>query len=168
MCLTLGVYYIIYYTIIYYYIIIYYYYILYIIILYYYTYTYTYTIMSYILYIYYTLPSSDLSSFSLLFPSLLFLFPLPFPILSSHSQSSSSPSLPLLFHLILFQSLSFPEYLSAFGYPYLYTLPSQNNLTPHVLSEWMVEVCRFEVCVFVLVKGYRNHAGLCFELVLQV
>ena len=33
--------------------------------------------------------------------------------------------------------------MSAFGYPYLC---SGCVLTPHVLSEWMVEVCRFEVC----------------------
>ena len=34
---------------------------------------------------------------------------------------------------------SFKVYVSAFGYPYLYSRLI-NNLTPHVLSEWMVEV----------------------------
>jgi len=32
------------------------------------------------------------------------------------------------------------------GYTYLYSSSFPDNLTPHVLSEWMVEVCRFEVC----------------------
>jgi hypothetical protein len=44
--------------------------------------------------------------------------------------------------------------LSVLTYTYLYSrlffpifpIPFKNNLTPHVLSEWMVEVCRFEVC----------------------
>jgi len=34
-------------------------------------------------------------------------------------------------------------YLSVLGYTYLYSR-LQDNLTPHVLSEWMVEVCRFD------------------------
>jgi hypothetical protein len=45
-----------------------------------------------------------------------------------------------IYHFIL--------YLSVLTYGYLYSssVPDlSNNLTPHVLSEWMVEVCRFEV-----------------------
>jgi hypothetical protein len=60
--------------------------------------------------------------------------------------------------------------LSVLGYTYLYSSiyllsssdlsPSHsssqpNNLTPHVLSEWMVEVCRFDEYVF--------GSGLCFD-----
>jgi hypothetical protein len=40
-------------------------------------------------------------------------------------------------------------YLSVLGYPYLYSLLpifQINNLTPHVLSEWMVEVCGAYLC----------------------
>ena len=85
---------------------------------------------------------------------LLFLSPplLPIPIYHS-SPSHSFPSLPL--------SSSFKVYVSVFGYPYLYYLLifpiilSQIS-TPHVLSEWMVEVCGAYLC----------GVGLCFVLVL--
>ena len=76
------------------------------------------------------------------FPSLLFfqysssIFPSFNPFLSSSSPFSHS----------------FKVYVSVFIVGYLYLLPPNHllslpdNLTPHVLSEWMVEVCRFEVC----------------------
>ena len=49
-----------------------------------------------------------------------------------------------------------------------YTIPP-TILTPHVLSEWMVEVCAGDKCgVRVGEKDYRNHASLAFELVFQV
>ena len=109
-CLTYGVTIIIYYT--------------YTIIIYYYIIYYTYTIII----IYYTLPSSDLllsypSQCSVLYSSIL-------PILSSSSDLFLlSPPDPFLFpfpsYLLLFlshlPSTSFKVYVSAFGYPYLYS-----------------------------------------------
>ena len=129
------------------YIVYYYYYILllyiiyYIILLYYILYIHIY-IIYYILYyiihyiLYYTLPS-------LPFPSLFF------PLSSSLISSSSFSSL-LLFHplpsshLFLLQS-SHSFYTCRYLHILIY-IPdsSKNNLTPHVLSEWMVEVCRFD------------------------
>ena len=144
--------------------IVYYYYILYII---YCTYTIIYLISYLILYS--PFPSVLLSSS---FPIFLFQYS-PLPILFS-----SSP----------FTILWFILYVSAFGYPYLYSssiqsfqtaiswlkesyLPSfpssspniqifksssKNNLTPHVLSEWMVEVCDWYLYVYrVLDSGFR-------------
>ena len=81
--------------------------------------------------------------------------------------SSSSSHLPLppliLYHLPLIYLLSllfFPYnpplptslpifilYLSVLGYTYLYSIYlSSKYLTPHVLSEWMVEVCIVYLC----------------------
>ena len=82
----------------------------------------------------------------LIFPFLLpnhSSFPFPsiflFSLLSSYSQSispiCSSP---------LFSSIPiFILYVSVLGYPYLYYHPtiSPKFLTPHKLTEWMVEVC---------------------------
>ena len=44
-----------------------------------------------------------------------------------------------------FSSQSIILYVSVFivGYLYLRLISQSDNLTPHVLSEWMVEVCRF-------------------------
>ena len=39
------------------------------------------------------------------------------------------------------------RYVSS-GVGFICVVFGSGNLTPHVLSEWMVEVCRFEVCVF--------------------
>ena len=64
------------------------------------------------------------------------LFPIYLPSSSDLSQSISS----LLFSLSL-HPISFKVYVSAFGYPYLY---SPTILTPHVLSDGNVEVCRFD------------------------
>ena len=110
--------------------------------------------------IFYLILYSSYSSDLLLFPSVLFLsFPFsslpllfsPFlPSLSrilllpspNHSSLFCSPSQ----SISLFPS-SFKVYVSAFGYPYLYSssiqsfqYPFPNNLTPHKLTEWMVEV----------------------------
>jgi hypothetical protein len=71
------------------------------------------------------LPHPNLSSSSLLFPSLTILF-WSYPTFISH---------PI-----------FILYLSVLTYTYLYSNPNQNNLTPHVLSEWMVEVCGAYLC----------------------
>ena len=71
-----------------------------------------------------------------------------------------SPSFLSLFPLLIYHSLPHPNiqsfwfkvYVSVLTYTYLYSflflliqsfLSSSNILTPHVLSEWMVEVCRF-------------------------
>jgi hypothetical protein len=69
----------------------------------------------------------------------LFLFPLFNPPFRS---CSSSP---------LFSQYSF--YTCRYLHILIYILSLKNNLTPHVLSEWMVEVCRFEV----------YWVGLCFD-----
>ena len=113
--LTLGV---IYYITIIYYIL---YIIYYIIILYYY-----YIILYYTLLPNPPLPSICSSSSSSLISSCSFLF---HSLPPSQSIYLSLPSLPI-----------FILYVSAFGYPYLYSRLIQ-LLTPHVLSEWMVEVC---------------------------
>ena len=59
---------------------------------------------------------------------------------------SSSPS--DLHSLPSFIPSQYSFYTCRYLHILTYTLPdsSKNNLTPHVLSEWMVEVCRFEVC----------------------
>ena len=147
--LTLGVYYT--HTII-----LLYYYILY----YYNTYIYYYPILLLYLILYYTLPF--FSSFLLSLPNLSSVLilssssiPLSTPTLSSPPSSSPSPlphtnlasvllpfllSFPLFFLLISFYTcrcLVLNTYISS-------SQSSQsisNNLTPHVLSEWMVEVC---------------------------
>ena len=137
-----------------------YYYILYYYILY---------IIHIILYIYLFIFYSSLSSSSLFlslpFPlstSLPFLFPPQYSSFHSSPQPSTSqssdlyspsppfPSIPILLFL---PNPPFPPsfkvYVSGLTYGYLYSLQifpiSNPNLTPHVLSEWMVEVCRFEV-----------------------
>ena len=96
----------------------YYYYILYIHILLYYYYYYYYIL-------YYTL-----LIFCSISPPLFFCSSLP------------------IHHLFI----SFKVYVSAFGYTYLYSIIPifhiSQLLTPHVLSWWMVEVCRFDKYVF--------------------
>ena len=94
--------------------------------------SYTYTILLYLI-LYYTLLSSSSHPHS----------PLILPILSSPLQSffslPSYPSLPLI-HSILVGS-----YIRLFMFSSsVLLLP--NNLTPHVLSEWMVEVCGKYLC----------------------
>ena len=170
MCLTLGVilyiiYYILY-NIIYYIILLLYYYILYI--LYYIVIHILYILYYYILY--YTLPSSPLSYLSylssILLPPLLSL-----PFLSHSSSSFPHPrilvatwirlfilyySIPIFFSAILpsFQS-SFSSSSTPNPYHLIHSIRVgtwihlfifrgdswDDNLTPHVLSEWMVEVC---------------------------
>ena len=124
-----------------------YYYILY------YYYTYTYYILLYIIHIlllYLILYSSPLLIYSFPFPILLFLifFSPSLPIIPF--LPSPNHSFPLLFSFPIYLPLpfiSFKVYVSAFGYPYLYSssiqsfqYPFPTILTPHVLSEWMVEV----------------------------
>ena len=135
-------------------------YIVYITIIIYYTYTYAYIILLlYIIihmhiHILYSSNHSLNSDLGSLLPlssqfSFLFSFPLfshtllPINILFSHS-----PSPPLL-------TISFIQYVSVFILGYLYLIlysslflpilsqssnPHDSSLTPHVLSEWMVEV----------------------------
>ena len=133
----------------------------YITIIIYYTYYTLYICYYYIIYYTYTtiiLSYTILSSISLLFPSSV---PLPIYILFSSSppllSSSVLYSLPFLSLLSSVLSLtlllllsssspisSFKVYVSVLTYGYLYSLqifPTITNLTPHVLSEWMVEVC---------------------------
>ena len=87
----------------------------------------------YILYytlLYYTIIISYTILFYILFllPSSLSLSPHPILLFLSSSSSSSSVLLPTLLlpsHLptiFLYNPSSFPEYLSAFGYPYLYSI----------------------------------------------
>jgi hypothetical protein len=134
-CLTYGVYY----------------YILYYYILYYYIHIHIHIhILLYIIYYYYYI------LILLLYPSVLFL---PFCsvyiirslssvlllILFQYSNSAlpilSFSSIPISFHPI---PPIFILDVSGVQDPYLYYHhPSPTILTPHVLSEWMVEVCRF-------------------------
>ena len=107
-------------------------------------YYYTYTII-----IYYTLQilsSPHLSSILFLFFFLpILFFPLPF-----------SSSL-LFFSLQSFYSHPYPNissipsqysfYTCRYLHILIYIPDSSSNLTPHVLSEWMVEVCGGELCV---------------------
>ena len=98
--------------------------------------------------LYYTLPSIP-------FPSIFFPFQ-SFPLIYSSDLSSALlfsyspiPPLPLLLIPILSflspsQSFWFKVYVSVLGYTYLYYSQSDNS-TPHVLSEWMVEVWCVEV-----------------------
>ena len=125
-----------------------------------YTYTYTYTIILYI--ISYTIISYTILYYTLLIfllqSSPIFLFPYN-PSSSYHPFLSSSSShliyllLPPMFQSISSIPISFKVYVSVLGYAYLYSILIQEYLTPHVLSEWRVEVCRFEVC----------GSSLCFE-----
>ena len=128
---------------------------------------YYYYILYYILYlIQYTI----ILSYTILFSSsVLFLFPiflsshlpnhliyLLFPYPSQPFRSSSLPShsshLLLFLTIILHSHLLIPTfilYVSVLGYTYLYSFQDNHPiivLTPHKLTEWMVEVCRFEVC----------------------
>ena len=139
-CGIIIIYYILlYYYILYIYIYIYYYYILYI------------TIISY-----YTLSLSFFLSFLFCssFTILLIIPPSSIPpflsslLLSFYSLSFSFP--PLLLHplspsLSFSSLLSFKVYVSAFGYPYLCSRLI-TILTPHKLTEWMVEVCGAYLC----------------------
>ena len=105
--------------------------------------------------LYYTLPSPILISIS--------SFPI-FPSYSSPSSSSdlisdlSSSFLPLLAHNL--SPLHHSFYTCRVFHNLIYILPTSDNLTPHVLSEWMVEVCGAYLyrVVFVLVCSFR--AGL--------
>ena len=92
---------------------------------------------------FFSLPQSDLSSFTIL------------PVLSSISHLIHS--FPFSFPILNLSS-SFKVYVSAFGYPYLYSRLIFPKLTPHVLSEWMVEVCAGDL--------YPVGLCLCFVLVL--
>ena len=162
-CLTLGVtYYTIILYIIYYILLYIHVYIIYYILLYYYTIT---IIISYTI-LFLTFPPLLLFFLLSLLPNLLSLpfFP-SFPFFSQ-SISSSLPFPPLIYllsfpsHLIhshplpilLSSSLPFPNLFpphSFYTCRYLHILiyiqsHLPNLLTPHVLSEWMVEVCRFD------------------------
>ena len=72
------------------------------------------------------LPSPISSHLPSLFPNLFSSFLLLIPTSSSIHQN---PTIPI-----------FILYLSVLGYGYLYSPIFPDNLTPHVLSEWMVEV----------------------------
>ena len=141
-------------------------------IIYYYTYIILlYIILYIILYlISYTLPPLLIYS-SFPFPSIFLLFlsflssflipifpspPHPHPPSFSSFSSPIPPTLPPLIPLLqiylpLQSSISFSifllssnQYVSGLTYTYLYSINiSFQSLTPHVLSEWMVEVCRF-------------------------
>ena len=89
-----------------------------------------------------------------IFLSFLLLLPLSFPSLLSSSQSLLPSSLLHLSHPnpsffpysflpsnTLIQSIRVGTYITL-----LIFYQSSNYLTPHVLSEWMVEVCRFYKC----------------------
>ena len=97
--------------------------------------SYTILIISYII----LFSSSDL--FSSIPSPLLFLPPLlppyiPLPPLPN-------PLIPLLFYLslpLLIQSIRVGTWISLFIFQQYPIFPIPNNLTPHVLSEWMVEV----------------------------
>ena len=72
---------------------------------------------------------------SILLPILLLFHPSLIPILSSSS--------------IFLISHPHSFYTCRSFLMFIYVPSVSDNLTPHVLSEWMVEVCRFEVCVCV-------------------
>ena len=134
-------------------------------------YTYTYTIILYIiihillLYILYLILYSSVLFFYLpflLFPPLFFQYPLP-PLFFSSISSSSSPIFILYVSVLPYTYLY--SIISSFPYPLLLVFPSiylqfssffskYPKLTPHVLSEWMVEVCRF----------YKYVKYVCLEL----
>ena len=108
-------------------------------------------LLYYILYIYYYILYLILYSSLLLFfflsfssPSLQILSLLPFLSLPLQSSSSSIPS-------IFPHSQNTCRYLHILIYILPIILSSSDNLTPHKLTEWMVEVCRFEVCGVLLV-----------------
>ena len=129
----------------------------------------------YILYIYYYILSYTILSY-LLFFYLLFSSSLSFPIFCSIPSSN----IPLLFHLPsqYSSSLHSQSFLSQSSIPpfpiqklsirvgiwislFIFSSDVPELLTPHKLTEWMVQVCRFEylgivlACVrFELVKGY--------------
>ena len=70
------------------------------------------------------------------------LSPSPFPFPSFPTLLSLPSSLPiLLFFFHHSRSSSFILYVSVLTYTYLYSQHQSTILTPHVLSEWMVEVC---------------------------
>jgi hypothetical protein len=113
------------------YYILYYYYTYYIILLYIHYYIISYLILYSPLLLFF-------SSIPHLFP-ILFLSSIPFPLQFNPYPSSSIHS--SVIHIPIFIL-----YLSVLTYTYLYSSSFpifKNNLTPHVLSEWMVEVCRF-------------------------
>ena len=88
-------------------------------------------LLYYILYIYYFI----LLYYTPLLIYLIFFSSLPF--------LSSSLTIIFLSHSFPILSSSFNLYVSVLGFTYLYTLliySSKNNLTPHVLSEWMSRV----------------------------
>ena len=155
---------------------------IYIILYYYYIIYYTYITLYIILY--YTLLLFSPLSFPS-FQCLLFwsIFPLPSLLiyLLFSSILPSSQSIPpsfcsyLLFRSISFSSfplpiITFTLYLSIVTYGYLCSINTfQDNLTPHVLSEWMVEVCGKYLCgvrfwCFVLVWWCRFELVWCLVL----
>ena len=101
--------------------------------------------------LYYTLPLLLFCSSSLLLPILLFLslyYTLLFLLFFSSFPSLFFRSLLLFYPFLVSLSLpllSFKVYVSGLPSPYLYSpnIASHPNLTPHKLTEWMVEVCRF-------------------------
>ena len=125
------------------------------------------TIIIYYIIIYHIIIYLILYSISLLFPSSVPISSIPPPPISP----SPLPPLPSFFYsspphplpsLLPFSSsdliFSFPsshsKYTCRVFHLLIYILPAfQNNSTPHVLSEWMVEWCSFKVC------GVR----LCFD-----
>ena len=118
-------------------------------------------------YCYYTIILYLLSflSYSLLLPNIPLFLSSSNLLLSSHLffysfPSSSNQYLSVLTYTYLYSSSNlffipfssplssspiptFILYLSVLPYGYLCSLIFQTILTPHVLSEWMVEVCRF-------------------------
>ena len=102
-------------------------------ILLYYILYYTYYILYYILYYYIILIIILYSSLLLIYHSLPLLL----------SSSSPSPSIYLLFSSFI-QSIRVGPCRWLVILIYIPDSSSFNNSTPHVLSEWMVEVCRFE------------------------
>ena len=142
--------------------------------LYYILYIYCYLILYYTIIILYLILYSSLLLiyllFLLLFPFLSYLPPsLPLPILiffpSKSSFLISSSPLPiflfliyyLLFHLL---SIILPSFQSSINLIHsirvgiwISLFIFHKNLTPHVLSEWMVEVCRFEQYRFMFRAG---------------
>ena len=105
------------------------------------------------------LPYSSIPSFTILFISIFLSFPssysshLPF-LLSFPVYLSSVLLIPILLNLssvpLPFSSSIFPifhqphsKYTCRYLHILIYIPDSSPKLTPHVLSEWMVEVCRF-------------------------
>jgi hypothetical protein len=89
--------------------------------------------------------------YSSIFCSLLFLSTFP---------QSSTPNIPFLLYLPIFIL-----YVSVFTYSHLYSRLIFPKLTPHVLSEWMVEVCGRYLCGIHFMFGAYPVPGLAVEVV---